>query len=279
VSASGQPVPLTLASLDEARADPDAVKACCAAVYEHPFVHWLLGGDLHPGGEATTRRALELVGAARGDRLLDVASGSGASALLAARDFGCMAAGLEYGEDAVREARRLAGDAGLCDRVGFVVGDAESLPFGDGEFDLVLCECSLCLFADKRRAVAEMRRVLRRGGRLALCDVVVDRPRLPADLDGPLAAIACVGEALSESSYAELLADAGLRVTAVESRTHDAAALAERVHDRLRGARLLGLGQMEGWPLAADEALDLVAAARRAIAEGTLGYAIVTATR
>ena len=36
-----------------------AVKACCAAVYEHPAVRWLLGGELHPGGAATTRRALD----------------------------------------------------------------------------------------------------------------------------------------------------------------------------------------------------------------------------
>jgi arsenite methyltransferase len=279
VSGPGQPTPLTLPSLDEGLADPDAIKACCAAAYQHPAVRWLLGGELHPGGEATTRRALELVGAAPGDRLLDVASGYGASALLAAREFGCAVAGVEYGQDAVREAQRLADDAGLCDRVGFLVGDAEALPFGDSEFDLVLCECSLCLFRDKRRAVAEMRRVLHPGGRLALCDVVVDRPLLPAELDGAAAAIACVGEALSESGYEELLADAGLRVTAVESRSDDAAALAERVHDRLRAARLLGLGQVEGSPLDADEALDMVAVAREAIAEGALGYAIVAATR
>jgi arsenite methyltransferase len=265
-------------NLEELLAEGGA-KACCAEVYQHPAVRWLLGGELHPGGEATTRRALELAGAAPGDRLLDVACGSGASALFAAREFGCVVAGVEYGQETVREAQRLADEAGLCDRVGFVVGDAEALPFGDGEFDLVLCECSLCLFSDKRRAVAEMRRVLRPGGRLALSDVVVDRPGLPAELDGPLAAIACMGEALSERGCQELLAGAGLHVTAVESRSDDVAALAERVHDRLRGARLLGLGHLDGSPLAADEALDLVAAARAAIAEGVLGYAIVAATR
>jgi arsenite methyltransferase len=257
----------------------DELKACCAAVYEHPIVRWLLGGDLHPGGAATTRRALELIELGSGERLLDVASGDGASALLAAREFRCEVLGVEYGERAVCAARASAAAAGLDLRVGFRQGDAEALPVDDGEFDAVLCECSLCTFPDKRRAVEEIRRALRPGGRLALCDVVVDRPRLPAGLDGPLAAIACVGEALSERAYEELLADAGLRVTAVESRSDDAAALAERVHDRLRGARLLGLGRVEGSRLDTDEALDLVAAARGAIAAGALGYAIVAATR
>ena len=66
----------------------EELKSCCAATYAEPAVRWLLGGELHPGGEAATRRALELVMLGRGDRLLDVACGSGASALLAAREFG-----------------------------------------------------------------------------------------------------------------------------------------------------------------------------------------------
>jgi len=278
VSAAHPPPPAILPPFEEPLGGGE-LKACCAAVYEHPFVRWLLGGELHPGGAATTRRALELIGLGPGERLLDVASGDGASALLAARELGCEVVGVEYGEGAVRAAHASAAAAGLGLRVDFRQGDAEAVPVDDGEFDAVLCECSLCTFPDKRRAVEEIRRVLRPGGRLALCDVVVDRPRLPAELDGPLAAIACVGEALSERGYEELLADAGLRVTAVESRSDDAAALAERVHDRLRAARLLGLGQVEGSPRAADEALDLVAAARGAIAAGALDYAIVAATR
>jgi SAM-dependent methyltransferase len=270
---------LALPSPAELLADRGAIKSCCADVYQHPAVRWLLGGELHPGGEATTRRALELIRARPGDRLLDVASGSGASAVLAGRDFGCLVAGVEYGQEAVSEAQRAADAAGLCDRVGFTVGDAEALPFDDGEFDLLLCECSLCLFADKRRAVAEMGRVLRPGGRLAVSDVVVDRPRLPDELSGPEAAIACIGDALSLRGYEELLAGAGLRVIATESRDGDAAALAERVEDRLRGARLLGLGGADGSPLTVDKAIALAGAARRAIADGALGYAIVAAVR
>jgi arsenite methyltransferase len=294
---TNRPAGTPLPQLDRLLADGDP-KACCAAIYEHPVVRWLLGGDLHPGGEAATRRALDLLGRGPGDRLLDVASGAGTSALLAAREFGCVVAGVDYGEESVRSAQRAADAAGLCDRVGFVVGDAESLPFADGEFDAVLCECSLCTFPDQRRAVAEMRRVLRPGGRLALSDAVVDRPRLPNELDGVLATIACVGGARSREGYEELLADAGLRLIATESRDDDAAALAERVHDRLRGARLLGLDSAYGAaagraadfprqvgemrtssPLAIEEAIELVAAARGAIADGALGYAIFVAER
>jgi arsenite methyltransferase len=242
-------------------------------------VRWLLGDELHPGGEATTRRALELIGVRPGERLLDIASGTGASALLAAGECGCLVAGVDYGERAVVDAQRAADASGLCDRVGFIVGDAEALPFEDGQFDAVLCECSLCTFQDKPRAITEIRRVLRPNGRLALSDVVVDRPRLPPNLDGALATVACIGEALSRDGYEDLLAGAGLRPTAIESRDEDAAAFAERVHDRLRGARVLGLDRMAGSPVAIEEAIEVLGAARRAIAQGALGYAIFAAAR
>ena len=52
-------------------------------------------------------------------------------------------------------------------------GDAEALPFVDGSFDMVVCRSSLHHFGDPGRAVAEMRRVARRGGRVVVSDLVV----------------------------------------------------------------------------------------------------------
>jgi arsenite methyltransferase len=254
-------------------------KACCAALYEHPAVRWLLGDELHPGGAATTRRALELIGLGPEDRLLDVASGTGASALLAGREIGCEVVGIDYSEEAVAGANEAADAEDPARSVGFVRGDAEALPLSDSSFDAVLCECSLSSFPNKPRALAEIGRVLKPDGRLALSDVVADRARLPEALDGPLAALACVGEALAERGYQRLLAAAGFRIIAVESRDEDAVALAARVEDRLRGARLLGLDSAARSPIATAEAIEIVASARRAIADGALGYAIFAASR
>lgn len=258
---------------------PEELKSCCASVYEHPAVRWLLGGELHPGGEEATRRALELIELAAGDRLLDVASGSGASALLAAREFDASVTGVDYGEQAVIAASVAADAEGLGDRVQFVRGDAEALALPADSFDAVLCECSLCTFPDKPQAVAEIHRVLRVGGRVAISDVVIDPDRLPEELLGPIATIACVGSALPRAGYEELLAGAGLEVFAVESRDEDTAGFAEGIEERLRGARLLGLDCLDGSPFGIEEAIELVRIARRAIADGSLGYAIFAASR
>jgi SAM-dependent methyltransferase len=138
------------------------ITACCAALYESPAVRWFLGDELHPGGEAATRRSLELIELRPGERLLDVGSGMGSSALLAAREFGCLVAGLDYGADAVRGARRAADTAGLCDRVSFVAGEAGALPFADGEFDATMAVLSDHHWEDRAGGLRELRRVASR---------------------------------------------------------------------------------------------------------------------
>jgi SAM-dependent methyltransferase len=163
--------------------------------------------------------------------------------------------------------------------VRFARGDAEALAFPDHSVDAVLCECSLCTFPYQPRAIAEMRRVLRPGGRLAISDVVIDPDRLPPPLLGPIATIACVDSALTPAGYRELLAEAGFEVFAVESRDQDTAAFAERIEDRLRGARLLGLDGSPDSPFGIDDAIEFVRLGREAIADGSIGYAIFAASR
>ena len=278
MSTSLPPDALDLSALTELLGDGD-VKSCCAALYEHPAVRWLLGDELHPGGAATTRRAFELIGARPGERLLDIASGKGDSSLLAARELGCAVTGIDYRPAAVMEAARAADAAGIGDRVAFHVGDAEALPLEEATFDAVLCECSLCMFAEKATALAEIRRVLRPGGRVAIADVVADHDRLPASLRGPLATAACVGAALSREELLQELASGGFRLLGTKSCTQEAAEMAERVHDRLRGARILGIGRLTGSAWAIEQAIAMATAARAAIAQDALDYAIFAAAR
>ena len=199
--------------------------------------------------------------------------------ILAAREFGCVVSGVDYSADPIRASQAVTEAEDLCDRVDFVRGDAEALPFADRCFDVALCECSLCTFPDRERALAELHRVLRRGGRVAITDVIADRERLPGSLRGALAEIACVGAAPSARGYQRLIERAGFKLLAAEERGADAAALAQRVEDRLRGARLLGWADSPAFPGGVEEAIELTRVARQAIAEGSLRYAIFAASR
>jgi hypothetical protein len=87
----------------------------------------------------------------------------------------------------------------------------------------------------------------------------------------------CVGSALGREDLQRLLASSGFRLLAVRSCTEEAAEMAERVHDRLRGARILGADRIVVSALAIEEAIAMAAAAREAIANGSLDYAIFAA--
>jgi arsenite methyltransferase len=266
----GLPLPLPL----DLEGDP---KACCARLYESDAALWLLDGELHPGGERLTLRLAELAGIAPGKRVVDVACGTGASARLLARELGAETVGVDLGARAIERATRSAHAAGLADRARFVHGDAEALPLDDASFDVALSECSLCTFPDKQRAVAEMARVLRPGGTIAIADVTATLDALPAELRTVAARVACVADALSEDGYAALLRAGGCETVAVERRDADLLAMIDRVEARLRVARMLvPSGDQRD---RVREAVTLAGVARGEVARGTLGYVLLVARR
>jgi arsenite methyltransferase len=256
------------------------LKACCSQVYASDWARLLLGDALHPGGLVLTRRLGDLVGVDATSRVLDLASGRGASALYLAREFGCEVIGIDYSDENVTEANSSADDGGLADRVRFFQGDAERLTaWPESSFDAVICECAYCTFPDKAAAAREVARVLRPGGRFGLADLTRSG-LLPPELEGLLAWIACIGDALPVEDYVQHCAAAGLCVEHVEA--HDAA-LSELVHTirgRLLSAEILTKLRQVNLPgIDLQQAKTLARAAADAIAAGRLGYGLVVATR
>ena len=131
---------------------PETIKRCCAAAYDHAAVRILVGDALHPGGAQLTERLGRLLNLTQTSRVLDVASGRGDGALVLAARLGCEVVGLDFGRRNVETAAKEARNLKLADRVAFYCGDAERLPFADGTFDAVVCECALCTFPDKPTA-------------------------------------------------------------------------------------------------------------------------------
>ena len=100
-----------------------------------------------------------------GERVLDVACGTGTAALVAARHY-CEVAGLDFVPELIERARARADAEGHG--VDWRVGDAQALPFADDAFDVVLSVYGVQLAPDQRRAASELLRVCRPGGRIGL---------------------------------------------------------------------------------------------------------------
>jgi ubiquinone/menaquinone biosynthesis C-methylase UbiE len=101
-----------------------------------------------------------------GDKVLDVACGTG-NATIPAAQAGANVTGLDLSPALLDQGRAAAEQAGV--EIEWVEGDAEQLPFEDGSFDVVLSVFG-CMFApDHRAAAEEIARVMKPGGRMAVC--------------------------------------------------------------------------------------------------------------
>jgi ubiquinone/menaquinone biosynthesis C-methylase UbiE len=144
-----------------------------AAVKQRQQQTWASGDFAAVGARALLMSELlcEAVDLHGGERVLDVATGSGNTALAAARRFGAVT-GVDY-VPALLERGRIRADAeGLP--VTFQAGDAEALPFPDASFDVVLSTFGVMFAPNQPLAAAELLRVCRPGGRIGLTNWTPD---------------------------------------------------------------------------------------------------------
>lgn len=127
-----------------------------------------IGISVHLGGLPATRRLLALCRVAGAGEVLDVGCGIGVGPVAIARVHDCRVTGVDRSPRMIDWARRRARDAGVGDRVSFVVADVLELPFQDDRFDATIAESVLAFVPDKERAIAEMVRVTKRGGYVGL---------------------------------------------------------------------------------------------------------------
>lgn len=253
----------------------DRVKSCCAGFYELPLIQTLLGNQWHPGGPALTRKLANATMIGRESLVLDVACGRGESARVLAQHYGCHVVGIDYSSDSTARANAVALETGLSDHVSFVQGDAERLPFDSGSFDVVICECSLCVFPNVAIALDEFRRVLRPGGYLGISDVVLNEP-VPDSLQDLFGHVLCIGGALSVDGYRDAFVAAGF--TSIRSRDANNAFtdMIERIERR---ARVIGnVLNAEQFELAdgMNVPRSSISEARDFVKAGGVGYALVS---
>jgi arsenite methyltransferase len=113
----------------------------------------------------------------RGERVLDLGSGAGTDSLVAAQMVGPegRVTGIDMTPEMLAKARASAAELGATN-VEFLESEAESLPFADGSFDVVISNGVIDLIPDKDAVFTEIHRVLAPGGRIQIADVTIQSP-------------------------------------------------------------------------------------------------------
>jgi SAM-dependent methyltransferase len=155
----------------------------------------------------------DLAGDLAGRRVLDLGSGSGTDSFAAAA-LGARVTGVDMTKEQLAKADRVRVESGI-DGVEFVEGYIERPPVPDGGYDVVISNGVVNLAADKAAVFAAAARALAPGGRLALSDIVSERPLSDAIVCDAELWASCIGGAAQVDEYRAAIEAAGLRVETV----------------------------------------------------------------
>ncbi len=148
-------------SVESGRLAPDAVRSMFDRISP---VYDAMNRTMTMGLDQRWRRATVSAVVQPGDRVLDACCGTGDLAV-AAKEAGAEVAGLDFSERMLERARRKS------DEIEWLQGDALALPFSDGSFDAATVGFGVRNLDDLERGLAELRRVLRPGGRVAILEI------------------------------------------------------------------------------------------------------------
>lgn len=216
--------------------------------------------EFHLGWRPQTVELARRLGLGSDMRVFDIGSGIGGPARYFAEAHHCRVIGIDLTESFVTVATALTQRCGLSDLVAFQQGSALATPFAAGTFDVATLIHVGMNIADKATLFAEARRVLKRGGRFGIYDVMrMSGAALPYPM--PWAADPSTSFVESPVVYKDLLIAAGFAIETEQSRREfvldQAAAMRKKVAES--GPPILGLHVIMG-PAAKDRLKNVMAA-------------------
>ena len=220
----------------------------------------------HVGGAAATQRLAEKAGLAPGARVLDVGSGLGGPARQLADAQGWDVTGIDLTPGFCRVAQALSRRNGLGGSTRFCAADAMRLPFADDAFDGVWTEHVAMNISARDALYAELLRIVRPGGRLALFDVVAgENNAAPLDYPVPWSRDRTNSHLVTADGLKQVLAHAGWGVCVWDDET-------EFARDWLESAKApRGGGRPSLRSLIGNEFPKMVGNLRANFSDGRLG--------
>ena len=148
-----------------------------------------------------------------GDVVLDLGCGAGFDCFLAAKKAGTSGKviGLDMTKEMIKKARENAEKLG-AKNVEFILGEIENMPIRDDSVDVIITNCVINLTPDKAKSFREAYRVLKKGGRIYLSDIVLLENLSEEQRNNKDLLCGCVAGALLKEDYIEKIQEAGFKV-------------------------------------------------------------------
>lgn len=155
-----------------------------------------------------------------GDIVLDLGSGAGIDAILASKKVGekGRVIGVDMTEEMIEKARENAEKAGVKN-VEFLLGEIENLPVEDNFVDTIITNCVINLTPDKSKTFSEAYRVLKKGGKIYLSDIVLLKELTEEQRNNKELISGCVAGALLRDDYLSKIKGAGFDVKVLHENT------------------------------------------------------------
>lgn len=155
-----------------------------------------------------------------GDVVLDLGSGAGIDAILAAKKVGekGRVIGIDMTEEMIKKAKENAKKQGVKN-VEFLLGEIENLPLANNSVDTIITNCVINLTPDKVKTFSEAYRVLKPGGRIYLSDIVLLKELTEEQRNNKELISGCVAGALLRDDYLNKIKDAGFNVKVLYENT------------------------------------------------------------
>ncbi len=197
--------------------------------------------QMHVRGREATRELAAKLALTKETRVLDVGCGIGGPSRLLAAEYGCRVTGIDLSPEYCRAAEAIAHWVGLDDRLDYRPGDALALPCGAEAYDVVWTQHAAMNIRDKAKLYAEIRRVLKPGGALALYDVV-QGPEQPVHFPVPWASGPEISFLVTPDELRRLIEGAGFRIENWRDATEEGRAATRKMDERIAGGAAPPLG-------------------------------------